>query len=373
MQELVTSIRGAGGRVYIIDDGKSFKNSTILQGGKFIEIGADISINPFTMFDWKCIKKDPDYKNDIQNFFVSLLIQICRPRDPITPDEKALLELAIWNVLEKKKKKGSLKDIYKELLKVCDDDDSEQKKAAKSLRITLKVFIKKYNHYFTGKSDINTHSKLIAFELSNLKGSGMKDLKSCVMMILMHLIGETIYKGDRKTRSSLVIDEAWDLLHGEGMKDFIGGYVRRVRKYGGNLITGTQSINDYYKNDAARSVLENTQTKIFLSQNIDAIDYLKTNNVIKMNNTLEESLKRLRMVEDCYSEVLIYSNSSCHTARLVLDPFSIFLYSSKAEDVAALEDLKKQGLTLEQAINKLAGIKEDGFKKENKKNKEEHD
>ena len=197
-------------------------------------------------------------------------------------------------------------------------------------------------------------SKLLAFELSNLKGSGSGDLKAVVMMIIMHLIGEAIYKGGRKYRSALVIDEAWDLLHGAGMKNFIEAYVRRVRKYGGNLITGTQSINDYYKNDAARAVLENTQHKIFLAQNIDAVDYLKKHEVINMDMHLEESLKRLRMVSGCYSELMIYGDAGCYPGRLVLDPFSIFLYSSKAEDVHALKQLQAKGLSLQEAVSQLA-------------------
>ena len=37
MQELVASIRGFGGKVYVIDDGRSFMNSCRLQGGEFVE------------------------------------------------------------------------------------------------------------------------------------------------------------------------------------------------------------------------------------------------------------------------------------------------------------------------------------------------
>lgn len=353
MQELVASIRGAGGRVFIIDDGESFKNSSLIQGGKFIEIGSNICINPFTMFDWDALKEDSDYKNDIQNFFVSLLIQICRPLTPITEDEKALLESAVWLVINEEGREGNLRSVCNRIPDVC--NDPYQNKIAKSLQLSLDVFLNKYEKYFKGESDIKMDSKLLAFELSNLKGSGTKDLKAVVMMIIMHLIGEAIYKGGRKYRSALVIDEAWDLLHGSGMKEFIEGYVRRVRKYGGNLITGTQSINDYYKNPAARAVLENSQWKIFLAQNTDAVDYLKEHKVIKMNSALEESLKRLRMLGGCYSEALIYGDTGWYIGRLILDPFSIFLYSSKAEDVNALNQLKAQGYTIEEAVKKLAG------------------
>jgi conjugal transfer ATP-binding protein TraC len=352
MQEGSTSVRGAGGMVFIIDDGKSFKNSSLLQGGKFIEINGNVCINPFTMFDWDAMHKDEDYSGDIKNFFISLISQICRPITPINEDEKALIGLTVWNVLDKHKSKGSLDLIANELLLVA--KTPKQQEIAQSLQLSLSVFIKKYGRFFVGKSDIQMDNKLIVFELSNIKSEEMKDLKSIVMMILMHLIGEKIYKGDRKTRSSLIIDEAWDLLHGEGMKFFIEGYVRRVRKYGGNLITGTQSINDYYKNPAARAVLENSQWKVFLAQNPDSIDYLKTHNIISMDRQLEEALKSLKIVKGCYSDVLIYGDSGWFIARLALDPFSIFLYSSTAGDVARLEDLKQQGLSISEAVTKMA-------------------
>jgi conjugal transfer ATP-binding protein TraC len=352
MQECFTSIRGAGGMVFIIDDGKSFKNSSQLQGGKFIEIKDNVCINPFTMFEWEAMQNDKDYNDAIQNFFTSLISQICRPITPINEDEKALIGLAVLNVLGRDGKNGSLEAIAAELLNVS--LNPKQQEIAESLQLSLGVFIKKYNRFFTGKSDIQMDNNLIVFELSNIKGEEMKDLKSVVMMILMHLIGERIYKGDRKTRSSLIIDEAWDLLHGEGMRSFIDGYVRRVRKYGGNLMTGTQSINDYYKNSAARAVLENSQWKIFLAQNPDSIDYIKNHNVIAMDRQLEEALKSLKIVKGCYSDVLIYSDIGWFIARLALDPFSIFLYSSTAEDVARLEDLKKQGLSIAEAVTKMA-------------------
>jgi conjugal transfer ATP-binding protein TraC len=352
MQENFTSVRGAGGMIFIIDDGKSFKNSSQLQGGKFIEIKDGISINPFTMIDWESIKCSKDRANAVHNFFISLISQICRPINPINEDEKSLIAKATRNILTDHQFSGSLNLIADELLKVA--KTPIQMEIAQSLELSLRVFIEKYSHFFTGQSDIKMDNKLVVFELSNIKGEEMRDLKSVVMMTLMYLIEEKIYKGDRKTSSSLIIDEAWDLLHGEGMKLFIGGYVRRIRKYGGNLVTGTQSINDYYKNPAARAVLENSQWKVFLAQSRDSIDYLKTHNVISMDSALEEALKSLKTVKGCYSDVLIYGDGGWFVSRLALDPFSIFLYSSTAKDVARLEDLKNQGLSIAEAVTKMA-------------------
>jgi conjugal transfer ATP-binding protein TraC len=352
LQEQLASIRGASGTAFVIDDGCSFKNSSLLQGGKFIEIKDDICINPFTMFEWNEMQNDKDYCDAIQNFFTSLISQICRPITPINEDEKALIELAVWNVLARDGKNGSLEIIAKELLNVS--KNSKQKEIAESLNLSLVVFVKKYNRFFTGKSDIQMDSKLIVFELSNINGEEMKDLKSVVMMILMHLIAEKVYKGDRKTPFSLLIDEYWKSGSGEGMRAFIEGFVRRIRKYEGNLITGTQSINDYYKNPASRAVLENSQWKVFLAQSNDSIEYIKKHEIISLDRSLEEAMKSLKTVKGCYSDVLIYSDAGWFVSRLALDPFSAFLYSSTGKDVAKLEDLKKQGLSIEDAVTQMA-------------------
>src|SRR5690606_38895107 len=100
---------------------------------------------------------------------------------------------------------------------------------------------------------------------SNIKGEEMKDLKTIFLMMLMYMVSEVIYKGDRKTPSALKIDEFWDMVVGGAFEYFIEGFIRRIRKYGGLLATGTQSAEDYNKNPTAAAVWANSQYKIFLS------------------------------------------------------------------------------------------------------------
>ncbi len=48
-----------------------------------------------------------------------------------------------------------------------------------------------------------------------------------------------------------------------GTANFLEGVVRRARKYTGSLITGTQSLMDYYNNPAALVCLENSDWTVF--------------------------------------------------------------------------------------------------------------
>jgi conjugal transfer ATP-binding protein TraC len=357
IQDLAASIRGIGGTVFVIDNGESFRNSGKLQEASIIKVNKKTSINPFTMFDWNNVLIDKDYQTDIVNFFSCLVSQIVRPINPINEDEIAIINMAVKKSMEMGRK-GTLKIIKDNLLKVVSNE--KQKELAESLTLSFNVFLDKYGDYFEGESSVVMDSKMMIFEMSNLEGHGQEDLKAVIMMNIMFLITQLVYKSDRSTRMALIIDEAWTMLQGGSMKNFIEGFVRRVRKFGGSLITASQSINDFYTNPGAKAVLDNSQHKIFLAQNPDAVDFLKNNDILAMNKKLTEALKSLRMVSGCYAECLIYSgDASFHVGRLILDPFSIFLYSSKAEEVNHIEKLKSQGLSVSQAINKIIGEKND--------------
>lgn len=53
MQELMSSTLGLGGRVFILDVGRSFEKTCHMLGGQFIEfsIDKDVCLNPFSGID----------------------------------------------------------------------------------------------------------------------------------------------------------------------------------------------------------------------------------------------------------------------------------------------------------------------------------
>ena len=74
-------------------------------------------------------------------------------------------------------------------------------------------------------------------------------------------------------------------------------------------------------------------------------------------------LRTIKMNPGKYGEILIVSESGYAVGRLILDPFSQLLYSTKAEEFSAVEDLVKQGLPVDEAIDRLLLIKEKQRKK----------
>src|SRR3546814_4213466 len=63
----------------------------------------------------------------------------------------------------------------------------------------------------------------------------------------MFMSQQMMRKVDRSVPKALLLDEAWQMLRGGAMADFIETYARTCRKYGAALVTATQSLNDYYK------------------------------------------------------------------------------------------------------------------------------
>jgi conjugal transfer ATP-binding protein TraC len=51
---------------------------------------------------------------------------------------------------------------------------------------------------------------------------------------------------------------------------------------------------------------------------------------------------------------MIYGPHGYAIGRLILDPFSKMLYSTKADEYAAVKNLQAQGMTLTQALETLA-------------------
>jgi hypothetical protein len=73
-----------------------------------------------------------------------------------------------------------------------------------------------------------------------------------------------------------------------------------------------------------------------------------------MDDSFKQALTSLRMVDHQYSEALIYGPQGYAVGRLILDPYSIALYSSKAADWARINDLTGEGYSLEDALEKIA-------------------
>ena len=71
---------------------------------------------------------------------------------------------------------------------------------------------------------------------------------------------------------------------------------------------------------------------------------------LSMDEGMKRMLQSLRTEHGAYSEIFISSPVGSGIGRLIVDPYSLLLYSSKAEDVSAIDAKRAEGLTLPAAI-----------------------
>ena len=206
---------------------------------------------------------------------------------------------------------------------------------------------------FAGSAPPALDAALTVFELAELKGRG--DVQAAVLMLVVFLATQRMYHGPRTRAKAMVIDEAWDLLSGEDSRAFLEGAARRARKYRGALVTGTQSVNDYYANPAARAAWDNADWTIFLAQKDESVELLKREKRIHCDPGMERALKSLATAEGRWAELVLHGPDGWRLARLALDAWSVALFSSRGPAWAEVERLKARGLATVEAIDRIAG------------------
>src|SRR3546814_18117189 len=131
-----------------------------------------------------------------------------------------------------------------------------------------------YGRCFTGQSTLKIGASRTVFEPSDL--SAREERRSVVLPAIMFLSSQAMRK-DRSTRKALLLDEAWQLLKGGSMADFVETYARTCRKYGASLITATQSLNDYYKSEGTIAAPANSDWFLVLEPKTDTNPDVKKN------------------------------------------------------------------------------------------------
>jgi conjugal transfer ATP-binding protein TraC len=208
-----------------------------------------------------------------------------------------------------------------------------------------------YGKYFNGKPNVNLDNPLVVIELEELKER--KDLQAVVVQMIIINITNKMFLGDRKTPFGIFFDEAWDMLRGNQSGLFIETLARRLRKYRGSLVVGTQSVNDFYSCAGALAAWENSDWNLFLSQKAESIAQLKKDGRFLGDEFKETLMSSLTTVQGKYAEVMVSGAKGYAVGKLLLDPFSSLLFSTKPEDYAAVKDLTDRGYETGTAVEQV--------------------
>ncbi len=351
MQELVTSIYSGGGRVLVIDDGYSFKNTCEILGGDWLGIGnsAEFKLNPFSMISGTAME-DVEYRADALELItrvISTMANLGEQREGrVSGIEEEYIERSCAEVWDTLGNAGSVTEVVQKL-----EGCVKEEPRLSDVITKLKRYARggTYGEMFDGPANVSIDSPFTVFELSELKSQ--KDLEAVVLQIIMFLGTELMFKTDRSVRVAILIDEAWDMLGGVGTANFLEGVVRRARKYTGALITGTQSLLDYYNNPAALVCLENSDWTVFLAQKPEVIDQLVADGRLSAPEGIAHSLKTLISARGQFSELGIRGPEGWVFGRLILDPYSLAVFSTTGETVERLRELREvRGLDMGEAL-----------------------
>ena len=350
LQELCAALRGAGAKVVVIDDGRSFEHSVKLQGGRFVEftLKSGFSLNPFSMVDDARALDDEDYRLDCFAMIKAIIAQMARHSEAPSDVERGLIDQAVTKVWESLGSGASIDDVARALVATANP-------IAENLAVSIAPYIEggSYGGFFTGPASFALDDDFTVFEMSDL--ASREDLRSVVLSAIMFMTSQAMTRGARSTRKMLLIDEAWSMLRGGSMGEFVETYARTARKYGGALATATQSLNDYYKSDGARAALENSDWMLVLQQKAETIADFRKNDRLDMDDRTETLIRSLKRSGTEYSEVFIKGPDTQAIGRLVLDPFSATVYSSSPDVYAAIEEAQSNGQTLAEAISHVSG------------------
>ncbi len=351
LNEIAAAYLGTGARVWIIDVGRSYEKACRNFGGSFIEFTEDaaLSLNPFPLVE--------DIDEDME-LLQPLLAQMVSPREPLDGFQYSTLGAAIKKVWKARGRSMNVTDIHDLLatgrLDAGSNADPQEGFAVdrrlQDLAAMLHPYTREgaYGKYFDGHASIDFGADLVVLELEELKAK--KDLQTVVLLIVMYRITREMYFS-RDRKKIVIIDEAWDLLSGGATAEFIEAGYRRARKYKGAFMSATQGVDDYYRNPAAKAALDNSDWMFLLRQKPESIEMMDKLGQLTMDDAMKRLLLSLRTEHGAYSEVFIHSPVGNGIGRLIVDPYSLLLFSSRAEDFNAINARRAAGLDVSAAID----------------------
>lgn len=344
--EIVCDFLSKGGMARLIDVGRSYHRFCTVMGGQNVVFSAEnpVSLNPF---------HNIHTQEDLNELLPMLKDLLRLMAYPLTPEEETpafqyqLIEKAIQDAWSKKKGATELVDVYQWLKEFSDPQGR-----ASDLALQLEPFaVGRYKAWFSGPRTVEFTNPLVVIELEELKQD--PNLQAVVLQLVIHQVTKEMYLTDRKVPKILAIDEAWDLLGGMKTGRFIETAFRRARKY--NAIAGviTQSFEDFERSPAARATIENAAWQFVLHQRPESLEFALKNQRIVGGQAMMDLMRTVKSGKG-YSEVFVRGELGSGLYRFVTDRHSYYTFTTNPVDINRIDALTKDGMSIVDAIDKLA-------------------
>lgn len=328
-----------GAKIRVIDIGDSYKKMTKIANGRYLDIEEeDMCINPFSSI------VDPESDLAVIPYIIAQMVYSNSSRAEPTQTEMELLTRAVLWAYEAHETDAEVDHVYQFLSKypeyaTGEDYDhnpsfqGELATTAHRLAFNIQQFARdgQYGKYFNGKSTFNIRNDdFVTLELGKI--SSKKDLFNVVTLQIINAVTNDLYFSARNEKKLIVFDEAWQFIRDSSIigKIIEEGY-RKARKYNGSFSIITQSINDLELfGRVGRVIYANSAFKFYLQA--EDIEKARQAKLIDYNDFELAVLKSVRQNRPKYSEIFVDSPFGRGVARLVVDPFSYWIYTSDADD-----------------------------------------
>ena len=351
MNEMAWSYRAIGAKVWMLDLGRSFEKLCRKAGGSYIEFKpeAGLCLNPFS--------RVVDIFEDIDMLVpaISKMASMSRPLDEVQYKAISAMVLKLFTAHGSDMTVTALRDAFK--VGTIEELGAVNDPRIKDLAIMLNPYARggQYERFFEGRNNIDFENDFVVIENEELKRR--PDLHAVVNILLLHQITGEMYL-TRNRRKVLFVDELKQQLGDTGADDPVKAAVveeaaRRARKYGGSLGTATQSADDYYGSAQMEAAFNCSDWVFLLRQKPESIEMLDRKGRLSMDAPKKRLLNSLRTEPGVFSEVYISSPMGEGVARNILDPATHLLFSNKLEDNAPIDELRAQGLGIDEAIAEL--------------------
>lgn len=351
MQEMMAAYRGADAEVVVIDDGMSFKNAALGLGGAFVEFDLDQRpcLNPFNLIDAEDAAGDEpgEYLAEGLQMVRLMIEQAARGDDGCSSEERGVTEMAVKAVWDAHGKGGSFAHVIEELK---DKHGPLGLSLARSLAAYDKGAV--YGGIFNGQTNIDIRNPLTVFEMSSLETKA--ELRAVIILALFFLVRQRMRLGGRSRRKILIIDEAWKMLANGSTGAFIEGFARRCRKEGGALVTGTQSLEDYFKTTGAAACFANSDHVLILRLKDETLQQLASSDKLLVDEPTMALLRTLKVKDGEYSELFAIGPEARFIGRLVLDPYTVTLFSTTAAVFDQIKVAVDGGAELHDVVTAIA-------------------
>ena len=364
---LAYNYHACGALIRIIDIGGSYKKMSMMLGAKYLDFHPDttICLNPFTHI------QDPDEELKTVTAVFAQMAYSNSDTDKCDDTEMNLVRNAVRWAWEQKGQDADSDLVYEFLSKFPNvpnsnfgsmGDNQNLVEVSRKMAFNIREFTSFGFHgkFFVGPSSFDIQNdSFVVLELEHLKRQ--MDLYRVVTLLVINAVTQDLYLSDRSRQRLVIFDEAWQFLGKAAMLASVieEGY-RRARKYNGSFTVITQSILDIEKfGDVGKVIDGNSAFKVFLESS-DFDKALKAG-LIDYDGFTSELLKSLKSNRPRYSEIFLDTPFGVGVARLVVDPYAYFIYTSDATEISMIERMiSEKGVTYHQAITEMVRLREKG-------------